>query len=54
MTTLELAKLVADMRVTQRVYFKERKHAQLEEAKKREEVVDKAVKEILLFHTTQQ
>lgn len=47
MTAVELCKLVADMRRSQREYFRLRSTAALEESKRLEKAVDRAIEEIL-------
>lgn len=47
MTLLELARLVRDMRATQKRYFREGSAALLEESKAKEKALDEAVAEVL-------
>jgi hypothetical protein len=47
MTTIELARVIVDMRNTQRAYFRERTPALLDESRRKEREVDKLLKEIV-------
>jgi hypothetical protein len=46
MTAIELARLVIDMRATQKAYFKERTISLLDESRRKERELDKVLKEI--------